>query len=106
VVSYLRRGGKAAVFYTLPPPLAVQMGFPSGKFTRAAQTPGGLAAVLPDQRRLPGVGPFRQQSAAFVAVNPDYSMRCPFFYRQSQRAANQPHSGYCDCEFFHLFTLS
>jgi hypothetical protein len=43
---------------------------------------------------------------AFVAVNPDYSMRCPFFYRQSQRAANQPHSGYCDCEFFHLFTLS
>ena len=70
VVSYLRRGGKAAVFYTLPPPLAVQMGFPSGKFTRAAQTPGGLAAVLPDQRRLPGVGPFRQQSAAFVAVNP------------------------------------
>lgn len=70
VISYLRRGGHAAVFHTLPPPLAGQMGFPSGKFTRAAQVPGGLAAVLPDQRRLPGAGPFRQQSSAFVAVNP------------------------------------
>jgi len=70
VVSYLRRGGKAAVFYTLPPPLTVQMGFPSGKFARAAQTPGGLAAVQPDQGRLPGAAPFRQQSTAFVAVNP------------------------------------
>lgn len=70
LVSYLRRGGHAAVFHTLPPPLAGQMGFPSGKFARASQVPGGLGAVLPEQRRLPGAPSFRQHSTAFVAVNP------------------------------------
>lgn len=70
VASYLRRGGKAAVFHTLHPILQQPMGMPVGKFTSASTLPAPLAGLQMLPNALQHARNFQQNSSSFIAVNP------------------------------------
>lgn len=70
VQNYIRQGGHAGLFHSLPPPLAARMNFPLGKFTRSAELKSQPVSVVPNSHLLPEGEKFRQQSSAFLAVRP------------------------------------
>lgn len=68
LAAFIKRGGKAAAFHTLPPILQQQMLFPNGRFVQAHNLTGPLEGVHMQRYALPMARNFMQDSTGFVAV--------------------------------------
>ncbi len=69
MLNYMRLGGKICAFHSLPKPLATFMQLPQGQFLKGAQLPIQPGGILPTAQ-LPLAKGFRQQSSAFLQINP------------------------------------
>ncbi|MBI5689710.1 MAG: family 10 glycosylhydrolase [Verrucomicrobia bacterium] len=69
--EYLRGGGKLLAFYQLPRELAEAIGITTGRLVRAADQPGGFAAIRVNRDALPGAPErVRQRSWNVVEARP------------------------------------
>ena len=68
IMQFMRAGGKVGLFYSLPPPLAAELGVPVGKYTNASSVQGALGQIVPDEKLFSGCKPVRQLSGCFIAL--------------------------------------
>ena len=88
IASFIRRGGKAAVFHSLPPIIQQAMAMPAGRFMQTATANVTFAGVQMQRHALPAARSFLQPSTAFIAIQRVmYPLRTLAWW---QDAAGQP----------------
>lgn len=68
IASFIRRGGKAAVFHSLPPIIQQAMAMPAGRFMQTATANIAFSGVQMQRYALPSARNFLQPSTAFIAI--------------------------------------
>ena len=68
IMQYLRAGGHAGFFHSMPATIAALTGTPVGKFKKAAEVPGAIGGITLDKNIFGSCTTLNQASTAFIAL--------------------------------------
>ncbi len=68
IIQYLRSGGHAGFFHSMPATIAAVTGTPVGKFKKAADVPGAIGGITLERSVFGACTAVNQASAAFIAL--------------------------------------